>query len=401
MDYAILPPEVNSARMYTGPGAGSMLAAAESWDALSAELGIAASSYESALSGLTTLQWRGAASESMMAVVKPYVGWLSTTAEQAQQSAMQARAAALAYEQAYAMTVAPPAIAANRMQLTALIATNFFGQNTAAIAAAEAEYAEMWAQDATAMYGYAASSAAATTLTPFVSPQQTTNPAGLAAQGASVAQANSNAVAADFQSEIVAALTQFFNSLFPGTGQFELLPQGFSTVDAALLSYSSINGVEGVEQFVVNIPSAGQALQALNAVPGAAAAAAPGAAAAAAGPAPVESSLAPFLLAGASSPAGSAMSSPGISSGAVLANVARANTIGPLKVPASWAAPSSAHVSALAPAGLTTFTGTEEAAGSGMPGIPGMPPTTLPRSSGVLPRYGVRLTVMAHPPAAG
>ncbi len=138
MDYAILPPEINSARMYTGPGAGSMLAAAESWDALGAELGITASSYESVLSGLTTLQWRGAASESMMAVVQPYVGWLSTTAEQAQQSAMQARAAALAYEQAYAMTVAPPAIAANRMQLTALIATNFFGQNTAAIAATEA-----------------------------------------------------------------------------------------------------------------------------------------------------------------------------------------------------------------------------------------------------------------------
>ena len=83
---------------------------------------------------------------------------------------MQARAAAAAFEQAFAMTVPPPVIAANRTQLMALIATNFFGQNTAAIAATEAQYAEMWAQDATAMYGYSSASAAAATLTPFAPP---------------------------------------------------------------------------------------------------------------------------------------------------------------------------------------------------------------------------------------
>jgi hypothetical protein len=86
---------------------------------------------------------------------------------------------------------------------------------------------------------------------------------------------------------------------------------------------------------------------------------------------------------------------------AVLASVARANSIGPLSVPASWSAPSTRAVSALSPAGLTTFAGTEDAAGSGVPGVPGMPAPTVARASGVLPRYGVRLTVMAHPPAAG
>jgi PPE-repeat protein len=86
---------------------------------------------------------------------------------------------------------------------------------------------------------------------------------------------------------------------------------------------------------------------------------------------------------------------------AVLASVARANSIGPLSVPPSWSAPSIRAVSALSPAGLTTLAGTEEAAGSGMPGVPGMPAPTVARASGVLPRYGVRLTVMAHPPAAG
>ena len=68
-----------------------------------------------------------------------------------------------------------------------LVATNFLGINTAAIMATEAQYAEMWAQDAGAMYGYAGSSAAAATLTPFTPPRQNTNPAGLAAQSAAVA----------------------------------------------------------------------------------------------------------------------------------------------------------------------------------------------------------------------
>lgn len=64
----------------------------------------------------------------------------------------------------------PPAlVTANRAELKALIASNLLGQNTAAIAAIEAQYAEMWAQDAAAMYGYATTSAAARQLTPFSS----------------------------------------------------------------------------------------------------------------------------------------------------------------------------------------------------------------------------------------
>jgi PPE-repeat protein len=69
-----------------------------------------------------------------------------------------------------------------------LIATNIFGQNTMAIAATEAQYAEMWAQDAAAMYGYAGSSAAASTLTPFTSPPPTANPAGATDQAAAAGQ---------------------------------------------------------------------------------------------------------------------------------------------------------------------------------------------------------------------
>jgi PPE-repeat protein len=189
MDFALLPPEVNSGRMYAGPGSGPMLAAAAAWDELAAELHSTAAAYGSVVSGLTGGPWLGPAAAAMAAAAAPYLAWLTATATQAEQTASQARAAATAYEAAFAMTVPPPVIAANRSLLASLVATNFLGQNTPAIAATEAHYGEMWAQDAAAMYGYAGHSAAATTLTPFAAPTATTAPAGVAGQAAAVAHA--------------------------------------------------------------------------------------------------------------------------------------------------------------------------------------------------------------------
>jgi PPE-repeat protein len=189
LDFGLLPPEVNSGRMYSGPGPGPMLAAAEAWDGLAAELGFASAGYGSTVAELTSGPWIGPTSVTMLAAVAPYVTWLSTTAGQAEETANQARAAVAAYEAAFAMTVPPPVIAANRALLMALIATNFFGQNTPAIMATEALYAEMWAQDAAAMYGYAAASAVAAQVTPFATPPPTTSQSGTASQADAVAQA--------------------------------------------------------------------------------------------------------------------------------------------------------------------------------------------------------------------
>jgi PPE-repeat protein len=189
MDFGIYPPEINSGRMYAGPGSGPMLAAAQAWGSLADELYTAASGYQSVISELTSGSWSGPSSTSMTAAAGSYVEWLSATAAQAEETAAQARAAAAGYEAAFAMTVPPPEIAANRSLLAVLVATNFLGINTPAIAATEAHYAEMWAQDALAMYGYAGSSAAATVLSPFTSPQQNTDPGGTASQAAAVGQA--------------------------------------------------------------------------------------------------------------------------------------------------------------------------------------------------------------------
>lgn len=380
MDYAFFPPELISARIYSGPGSGSLLAAAGSWDSLSAELGTTAETYDSVLTSLSYLHWRGPASASMMAAAAPYVEWLNTTAQQTRQTAMQARAAAAAFDQAFAMTVPPPVIAANRAQLMALIATNFFGQNTAAIAATEAAYAEMWAQDALAMNTYAASSAAAARLTSFVSPRQTTD--GASAQNAAATQA-----ATDPLSDLYSTLWQWTSQLRNGLGNLldlspiPLTPNGINILD----SIQAVNtGLQGTGT-MAGIPGALTGAQAnLAYLSGFA------------GPSPALGPMGLGNLGGATPASGLA----GLQN-AVTASVGRGNAIGPMSVPASWSAPSTGRVAPLQPAGLTTFGGADEAAGSGYPGVPGMPAGTAARASGVLPRYGTRLTVMTRPPAGG
>src|ERR1700678_466150 len=189
VDFGALPPEINSGRMYAGAGSGPLAAAAVAWEGLASQLGSAAQSYRAVVSDLTAGPWVGPSSLSMAAAAAPYVAWMSTTASQAEQTASQLISAIAAYEAAFTATVPPPVIVANRSLLAMLVATNILGQNTPAIAATEAQYAEMWAQDAAAMYGYAGASAAATTLTPFSAPTQNTNPAGTGTQAAAVTQA--------------------------------------------------------------------------------------------------------------------------------------------------------------------------------------------------------------------
>lgn len=180
MDFGALPPEVNSACIYAGAGPAPMLAAAAAWSGISDELRTAASSFDSVVQRLSGEAWVGYASLSMVAAARPFVDWLTCTAESSARAATQAMSSVAAYETAFAMMVPPAEVAANRAELAALTATNTFGQNTPAIAVLEARYSEMWARDAAAMYGYAASSAAAARLDPLTSPSATTSAAGIA-----------------------------------------------------------------------------------------------------------------------------------------------------------------------------------------------------------------------------
>ncbi len=169
LNFGALPPEVNSAKMYAGAGSGSLLAAAAAWNTMAAELRSAATNYDAVIKSLVSEGWLGPSSAKMAAAITPYLEWLETTATQAQQAGASANAAAAAYEAAFAATVPPPVIAANRTLQANLVASNIFGQNTGAIAATEAQYGQMWAQDASAMTSYTTASRAATQMTLFSS----------------------------------------------------------------------------------------------------------------------------------------------------------------------------------------------------------------------------------------
>jgi PPE-repeat protein len=243
MDFGIYPPEINSARMYAGPGGAPILTAAQAWQGLAAELHSAANSYQSVITGLTTGPWVGPASASMAAAAAPYIALLNATAAQAEETAAQAKAAASAYQTAFISTVPPQTVAANRSRLTTLIATNIFGRNTQAIAAAEAQYAQMWAQDAAAMYGYAASSASATSLTPFTPPQQSTNPAGSATQADAVSQATGTA-AGNVQSTVQQAFSAVPNAL-----------QSAATAAPAATSTTSLDTISDLISIFLDLPA--------------------------------------------------------------------------------------------------------------------------------------------------
>ncbi len=187
-----------------------MHSAAATWNVLASELRSQAADYSSTISNLTGDSWQGQASTAMAAAAAQYTSWMNTTAAPAEQTAGQAKAAAAAYEAAYGMTVPPPVIAANRTQLASLVATNVLGQNAPAIAATEAHYGQMWAQDAAAMYGYAAQSATATKLPSFTSAPQTTSTGALAGQAAATTQTAGTSTQA--------ALSQL-TSAVPGTLQ--------------------------------------------------------------------------------------------------------------------------------------------------------------------------------------
>ena len=364
MDFAFLPPEINSGRMHSGPGSAPLLAAAGTWEALTAELDITTEAYESVVSGLTSLHWRGPASAAMTAAVAPYTAWLQVTAELTRQTAMQARAAAAAYEQAFAITVPPPAVTANRIQQAALLATNFFGQNTAAIAATEAQYAEYWAQDAAAMYGYAASSAAAAQLMPFSSPNQTTNPAGLIAQNAAVTQANAAAPDPSLEALFTAIDPSSLSSI--DLDLFDVIRVVGTAINGTFKMEGTWSGIIGAEDDLGMLPelAADEFAPTLSAVP--------------------QLSAVTGL-------------------GNVTATLARAGTIGSMSVPTSWVTSSNAPLTALSGGGSPTLAATGEIAGSGsgIPGIPGMPVGTVSRPTIVIPRYGQRITVLTRPPAAG
>jgi PPE-repeat protein len=400
IDFGVLPPEINSGRIYEGPGSASLIAAASAWNGLAAELNSAAMGYDKVVTALAGEEWLGPASASMAAAVQPYVEWMNTTAAQAEQAAARARAAAAAYEAALAAVVPPPLITTNRAELARATATNVLGQNNAIIAQLEAQYAEFWAQDAAAMYNYASSSASATKVAPFTGAPQIGNPAAQAAQTAAAtsgsAQSTLTRLITGLPSQLqslasptsaasaAASMPVLTEIWFLLTGQ-TILPTNLGTFLNGIAPYTSFfYNTEGLPYFSVGMGNFGvQISKTLGWIGGAAGQ----------GLATVPKGLPALGALGGvgGGPAANAM-----------AAIGSASSVGKLSVPAAWAAaaPAVSHpgtelVSAIRP----------NAEVAGGPGnlLGGMPLAGIGSGSaaGAGPRYGFRPTVMARPPLGG
>ncbi|QUR69192.1 PPE family protein [Mycobacterium spongiae] len=415
LDFAMLPPEVNSGLMYSGAGSGPMLAAASAWEGLAAELRTSASLYGVLVEGLTDASWLGPSAAAMVAAAMPQVAWLGNTAGQAEQAAAQAIAAAGAYEAAFAATVPPPEIAANRALLTGLLSTNFLGQNTAAIAATEAEYGEMWAQDAAAMYGYAGESAAAAQLSPFNPAAPTVDLAALGNQAASVAQAVNTSATAQAITDIPKALsglagftneppwlTDLAGALglsghtWNATGDGFIVNGLLGDVVHGLTGSPELDGSSMADTFARWVSPARLMVTQMKdyfglahdlpkwAGEGAKAAAEAAVAAPAAIPA-------------------AALSSTGL--GGVAGAVGNAASVGGLSVPVSWAGTAPAAATPAVLASATNGMGAAAAVGESSHAFGGVPMMGSGAGRGfnnfAAPRYGFKFSVLTQPPAGG
>jgi PPE-repeat protein len=409
VDYGALTPEINSARMYAGPGSSSLQAAASAWNGLAAELQSAAQGYETVITQLAGDEWMGPASASMASAAQPYVTWMNTTAAQAEQAATQARAAAAAYEQAFAATVPPPLIAANRAETAAYTQANVFGQYTPTIAQLEAQYSEMWAQDAAAMYGYAGQSATAANVTPFAAPAATTNPAGQALQATAVTQAAGSATGTSSQSLLSGLQSQLTSSLqslaspaattstttnFPiltelwylFSGQ-TVLPSNLSALVSGYSPFSSVYyNTEGLPYFSVGMGNFGVQIAKSTGMLG--------------GAAPAAGALGGEAAKGAA--AAGNLGGLGVGGGHVAAGLGNAGAVGRLAVPSSWigGTPLAAPHAAVP---VSSVSAAPELGGGGnlLGGMPLAGAGTGHVGGAAGPRYGFKPTVMSRPPFAG
>jgi PPE-repeat protein len=391
LNFGALPPEINSAKMYAGAGSGSLLAAAAAWNAVAAEMRSAAINYESVIRSLVSEGWLGPSSAKMSAAVAPYLEWLNTTAIQAEQAGAQASTAAAAYEAAFAATVPPPVVAANRTLMANLVASNIFGQNTGAIAATDAQYGEMWAEDASAMTSYTTASRAASQMTPFTQPQADTTTDGTAQQ----LDATSDAAAAAAGD----------NPFAPGSGSsttgisgvLNTLSNSNENLLGAFLNNNSVSGLSNgfTTNGILNPTTFIDSQTALN------------------GLSTVGASTSGLedLAAGLGSGASFASATTALPGAAATAAVGQASLVGALSVPPTWAG-SGATVSTVAATtqvgagayhsfGAATPMVMEGAGAVGMPGVPlaGMPGAH--EDEFAEPIYGFRPRVIGRPPAAG
>ncbi|MCV7314735.1 PPE family protein [Mycolicibacillus parakoreensis] len=342
MDFGAVPPEINAARIYTGPGAAPLLEAASAWQALAKELSTAAAAYQSQVSGLTA-KWHGLSGQRMAAAAAPHIQWLNQTSAQAGQAGMQAATQAAAYETAFASMVPPPVIAANRSQKMALISTNFLNRNAPAIMATDAAYMQMWEQCAAAMYSYAASTEQSSTLPQFSVDRENTNQSS---QAAATAKAAADG-AAGAEDKATNPVTDYLSNLYDGYTPNDALND---TLEPPYRLAGIFKNSQGLLQSMTKTSSSSSDAVS-DAVTGPTMVTIPG-------------------LAAAMGQGGGALGSAPAASAPLSASMANASRLGGLSVPGGWAGAAKALNPTLAAPNLGSALSTPNTAGHMLGGVP-------------------------------
>ena len=239
MDFATLPPEINSRLMYSGPGPGSMIQAAAAWETLAARLRTAAADYRAVIAQLAA-GGEGPAPAALTEAAACYVDWLDAVAARSEHTVTQLKAAAGAHQTAFAATVPPPEVAGNRTRRLSLVSANCLAQRSTEIADVDAEYDTMWCHNADAMYAYAEAASGAVTMAPFPAPPG--NPVVKKRNWALQSAPDVISAGCDVMSVIPGALTR-------------LLSSPLTTIDASLSSVTSslskLNSVTAPSDFAI------------------------------------------------------------------------------------------------------------------------------------------------------
>jgi PPE-repeat protein len=383
--------------------------------------------YENVVTQLSSEEWLGTASTAMASAVAPHVAWMKTTAAQAEEAATKANSAAVAFEQTFASTVPPTEIAANRATLAQAVATNVIGQNTAIIAQLEAQYAEMWAQDASAMYTYAGQMATITNMTSFQNPPQVASQDAGAKQTASTAATTANSSAGNAQNAVSKAIANLSSPLTTSTTTASAADPSsgglLAWLGLAPNSNTSTTGLAGVMNFLSNsnenlfgaflnnnswsgilngfttngIMNPTTFVDSMRTINGLSAVG--------------DTTSGLEDLAAGLGNAGSLASAVSVPGAAATAGVGQASLVGALSVPQAWgatggtistvAATTQVGAGAYHSFGAATPMVMEEAGAVGMPGLPlaGIPGPHHDEFAD--PIYGFRPRVIGRPPAAG
>lgn len=360
MDFA-LPPEITSTLIYTGPGSAPLAAASAAWGAVASELEQFIADHTAIIGELNTA-WLGPSDMAMRAASFGIISWAQQTAAQAAQMAASAASAAAAFEVVHSTVTPPAAVFANRAQLMHLIATNILGQNFPAIAATEAQYAQMWATNTTSMAAYQTASAQATSpLTAF--------------QGLLSDIPGLGSIIAPGSNQSTTGLAGILNLLSGSTGSSlgTFLNGNFLTTGLINSAFSS--GFYMPSQYLYPAIALQQADY---------------------GNKLAQLQLNQNTKAGADETPISPESGGGSES--TNAAMGRAGAVGALRVPPGWTSDNTTLVSKVSPLAL----GEPIAPTPGQPGFPGVPiAATTPRNSHPGLRYGVKPTIMQKQPYGG